>query len=128
MQQFTYQDTTFHTTPYFSSRHTFCVSITPIHIQSLHISAHHSTSRPPHTTPGTSPHSNINCSAHVPNHNAHCISTIIPHQATMSMASHHSTTLGIPQPHFTSCVTAHHHIPHVPHHHSTSHHNMSGIA
>ena len=41
-----------------------------------------------------------------------------------NMASNHSTALGIPQPHFTSCITAHQHIPHAPHH-STSHHHIS---
>ena len=35
--------------------------------------------------------------------------------------SSHSTSLGIPQIHFTSLVTAHHRVPHLPHHHSTSH-------
>ena len=43
------------------------------------------------------------------------------------MASNHSISLGIPQPHFTSCITAHHHIPHTPHHHSTSHHHISHL-
>ena len=76
MQHYTYQHTTFHSTPYFTSH--ICISITPclklqhstfhiapcftcttlshhishrtiIHIKSLHhISAHHSTSRPHH--------------------------------------------------------------------------------
>ena len=39
-----------------------------------------------------------------------------------NMASNHSTSLGIPRPHFTSCITAHphstahHHIAHILHH------------
>ena len=44
-----------------------------------------------------------------------------------NMTSNHSTSLGIPQPHFTSCITAHHHIPHAPHHHSTSHDHISHL-
>ena len=64
----------------------------------------HSTSCP-HFTPCTS-HSNINFTSHYPiaPHIPHCISTIIPHHTAMSnMApSNHSTSLGIPQPHFAS--------------------------
>ena len=52
-------------------------------------------------------------------HFPHCILTIIPHDTMYNMASNHSTSLGIPQPHFTSCITAHHH--------STSHHHISHL-
>ena len=150
MQHSTYQDTTFHTTPY----STFCISIAPslkrqhftlhhishriiIHIKPLHISAHHSTSRP-HSTSHHAMHiTTFKYVLHItlshtthskPHHTSHCISTIILHHTAMSnMASNHSTSLGIPQPHFTSCITAHHHIPHVPHHHSTSRHHISHL-
>ena len=44
------------------------------------------------------------------------------------MASNHSASLGIPQPHFTSCITTHHHIPHAPHHHPTFHNTSSDTA
>ena len=64
----------------------------------------HSTSCP-HFTPCTS-HSNINFTSHysIAPHIPHCISTIILHHTAMSnMApSNHSTSLGIPQPHFAS--------------------------
>ena len=58
----------------------------------------------------------------IPNYIPHCISTIIPHHTMPNMASNHSTSLGIPQPRFTSCITVHHYIPHA-HHYSTSHHH-----
>ena len=49
---------------------------------------------------------------HIPNHTSHTAAfqpsfRITPHK----MGSNHFTSLGIPQPHFTSCITAHHHIP-----------------
>ena len=82
--------------------------------QSLHhISAYHSTSCP-HSTSHHAMHITFKCKlhscpiAHIPNHTTHphCISTIILHHTTMSnTASNHSISLGIPQPHFTPCVT-----------------------
>ena len=63
-------------------------------------------------------HSSFQTTAHIP----HCISTIIPHHTMSNMASNNSTSFSIPQPH---CITAHHHIPHAPHHRSTSHHHIS---
>ena len=122
MQHFTYQDTTFHTTPYSTSHilhfnhtmsematftshhishtltsHHISHQITPRH----HISAHHSTSFP-HRTPSMSPHSNRNFTSHYPTapHIPHCISTIIPHHTAMCLIWHRQT---IPHlPHFTS--------------------------
>ena len=120
---------TFHITPCLKLQLTF--HIAP-HLRSLHhISAHHSTSRP-HSTAHhikyklhiTLSHSTFQTTAHIP----HCISTIIPHHTMFNWASNHSTSLGIPPSHFTSCITAaHHHIPYAPHHHSTSYHHISHL-
>ena len=125
---------TFHITPCLKLQLTF--HITP-HLRSLHhILAHHSTTGP-HSTAHHAMHiATVEYKLHIPlshslfqttAHIPHCISTIIPHHTMSNMASNHSTSLSIPQPHFTSCITAHHHIPHAPHHHSTSHHHISRL-
>ena len=125
---------TFHITPCLKLQLTF--HIAP-HLRSLHhISAHHSTTGL-HSTAHHAmhiatvkyklhiplSHSSFQTTAHIP----HRISTIIPHHTMSNMASNHSTSLSIPQSHFTSCITAHHHISHAPHHHSTSHHHISRL-
>ena len=112
---------TFHIAPHFRYTSHHISHRTIIHIKSLHTSRHtiqsHHAHISPCTTPCTSPHSNINDTshyptAHIPNHTTPhfplCISAIIPHDTMYNMASDHSTSLGIPQPHFTSCITAHH--------------------
>ena len=100
-----FQSHWFHITPCLKWQH--CTSIAPhctstiIHIKSLHhISAHHSTSRLHSTS-----HSNVDCPSHINTfqttpHIPHCTSTTLPHQTNVSnLASNHSTSLGIPQPH-----------------------------
>ena len=100
-----------------ASNHSTSLSIPQPHFTSC-ITAHQ------HLSQHTIPQHTFQTTPHIP----HCISTSIPHHTTMSnMASNHSTSLGIPQPHFTSCITAHHHIPHAPHHHSTSYHHISHL-
>ena len=128
----------FHITPCLTEMATFHISRTTFHI---HHNSHqitpsrhtipHRADLPPRTTSCTS-HSNINCTSHSthskPHHTSHsafqpsfritppCLiwRQTIPHH---SVFHNHIS--------FTSCITAHHHIPRVPHHHSTSHHYIS---
>ena len=126
MQHFTYQDTTFHTTPY----STFCISITPYvwncnipHRTTFHIYWHHISHQitPPHrrTIPHHAMHITFKYKLHStrtkrPHHTSHtAFQPSFRITAMSNMASNHCTSLGIrPQPHFISCITAHHHIPH----------------
>ena len=92
--------------------------ITPPHLGT----PFHITPIPPRTTPCTSPHSNMTHHT-IPQHTSHtvfqlsfCITPCLIWRHTIP---HHSVS--VPQPYFTSCITAHH-IPHAPHHDSTSHH------
>ena len=154
MQHSIYQDTTFHNTPYSTSHilhfnHMFHLTpylklqhstshhishCTIIHVKSLHhISVHHSTSRPHSTSRHTMLITTFKYKLHItlshsaqykPHHTSH---TAFQPSFMSNMASNHSTSLSIPQPHFTYCITAHHHIPHAPRHHSTSHHHISHL-
>ena len=106
---------TFHIAPHFTSHHN-SHQITPPHFGSpFHITlALHLAPRHTHhhiqiqIAHHTIPQHTFQTTPHIP----HCISTIIPHHTMSNMASNHSTSLCIPQPHFTSCITTHHHIPH----------------
>ena len=107
---------TFHIAPHFTSHHNSHQIIPP------HLSTpFHITPIPPRTTPCTS-HSNMTHHA-IPQHTSHTVFQlsfrITPCLIWRQTIPHHSVS--VPQPYFTSCITAHH-IPHAPHHDSTSHH------